>query len=238
LGKLLLWTDAARLCRFAPLLRQVIPELAPTMGFDQKSRHHAYDVFTHTAHVVQAVAPTLPLRWAALLHDIGKPGCFHVDEAGEGHFYDHASQGAAMAETVLRRLKAPNALREQVVTLIRQHMTKISPERKAVRRWMGRLGGETLEQLLQLQEADMGSKGTGIPPEAEQFTQLRQLMQQLEGENACLTVRQLAINGHDLLALGYAGPQIGRILQALLQQVLDEQLPNERDALLQALPKG
>ena len=114
-------------------------------------------------------------------------------------------------------------------------MTKLEPQRKAVRRWLSRLGFDGLTQLLQLQAADMGSKGTGKPGEMAQFAQLRQLMQQLQAENACLTVRDLALNGHDLMALGYTGPAIGLLQRKLLELVLDECVPNEKAALQAAL---
>jgi tRNA nucleotidyltransferase (CCA-adding enzyme) len=89
--------------------------------------------------------------------------------------------------------------------------------------------------LLTLQQADMGSKGTGIPREAEQFPILEALIGEILAENACLTVKDLAVNGNDLLASGFApGPELGRKLQWLLEQVQDERLPNEKQALLQA----
>ena len=228
-SKLLLCTDAACLQRFAPILASAIPELTATIGFDQKNRHHCYDIFTHTAHVVACVPPTLPLRWAALLHDVGKPGCFSLDKQGQGHFYGHAQAGADMANEILLRLKAPTALREQVVTLIGYHMSPIVGERKSVRRWLSRLGIDTFEQLLLLQQADMGSKGT--PADDYQFSQLRTLAQQLQSENACLTVRQLALSGHDLMALGYRGPAIGQAQRYLLDMVLEEKVENTAEAL-------
>ena len=237
LCKLLPLVTAEDLLRFAPVLTEVIPELAPTVGFQQHSIHHTYDVFTHAAHVVAGVPADLTLRWAALLHDVGKPACFTLDEEGNGHFYGHAKHGAELANAILRRLKAPNALREQVVLLVERHMTLIEPERKAVRRWLSRLGPETFGQLLQLQEADMGSKGTGKPAEMAQFDCLRALAQQIGAENACLQIKDLAVNGHDLQTLGYRGPAIGQALQRLLEQVLEETLPNEKEALLRALQR-
>ena len=142
-----------------------------------------------------------------------------------------------MADSILLRLKAPTALRQQVTLLIEKHMTPIPPERKVVRRWLSRLGKDALAQLLALQEADMGSKGTGIPKEMEQFGLLRSLIAQIEAENGCLHMKDLAVNGHDLMALGYSGKEIGQMLQNLLEQVLDETLPNEKTALLQAATK-
>ena len=204
------------------------------IGFDQHSPHHAYDLFTHVAHVVEAVPGDLTLRWAALLHDVGKVPTFTRDATGRGHFYGHAQVGAEMADGILRRLKAPSALREQAVTLIGGHMTRLEPNRKTLRRQLGRLGWDTMDKLLSLQEADMGSKGTGNPEELEQFAQVRGLLEEIKAENACLRVTDLAVNGRDLMAMGYTGKAIGDCLNALLERVLDETLPNERQALLQA----
>ena len=95
------------LLQAAPMLVRRIPELGPTLGFQQHSPHHAYDVFTHTAHVAAAVPPEPALRWAALLHDVGKVPCFTRDENGRGHFKGHAQVSARMAEEILRRLHAP-----------------------------------------------------------------------------------------------------------------------------------
>ena len=181
-----------------------------------------------------AVSATLPLRWAALLHDVGKPATFTMDEQGQGHFYGHAGESAAMADGVLRRLKAPTQLREQVMLLIGQHMTKIEPEKRIVRRWLNKLGPEMLDALLLLQEADMGSKGTGKPSESEQFAQLRAVIAQIEAENACLSLKDLAVNGTDIMPLGYSGKEIGLCLNRLLELVMDEKVPNEKNALLNA----
>ena len=235
LCKLLICCTAEDLLQYAPVITQVIPELEPLMGFCQHSRHHVYDVYEHTAHVVEAVPPELNLRWAALLHDVGKPETFTRDGRGEGHFYGHAEVSATLAEQVLRRLKAPNQLRESVVSLVRLHMTQIVAEKKTVRRWMGRLGEDTLSQLLLLQQADMGSKGTGIDPDGDDFARINTLMDEIRAENACLTLRDLAVKGNDLMALGLQGREVGAMLQYLLEQVMEEKLDNEKTALLAAV---
>lgn len=231
LCKLLPLVNVEDLQRFAPVLAAVIPELKPMIGFDQRSPHHAYDLFTHTAHVVENVPPDLPLRWAALLHDVGKVPCFTTDETGRGHFYGHPQVGSDMAEDILRRLKAPNTLREEVTTLIRNHMAGVTT-RKSMRRLVSRLGFDTALSLIHLQEADMGSKGTGDPNEPEIFPKLYALLEEIRQEDACLTVKDLAVDGNDLIALGLTGKAIGQTLQELLEQVLDEALPNEKEALL------
>ena len=234
LCKLLPMVSAGDLIRFASILAAVIPELQPMVGFDQQSPHHAYDLFTHTAHVTGNVPADLNLRWAALLHDVGKIPCFSVDENGRGHFYGHAQTGAAMADDILRRLKAPTAIREQVVLLIDKHMTRLEPNKKTLRRQAARWGMETLDQLLHLQQADMGSKGTGKPEEMEQFPKIWGILQEIREENSCLSLKDLAVNGKDLMELGFVpGKAIGACLNHLLDLVLDEKVENQKDVLLE-----
>lgn len=233
LSKLLPLVSGQDILRFAPILTVAIPELAPLVGFDQHSPHHAHDLLKHTALVVEAVPPQLHLRLAALLHDVGKPDTFFLDSSGRGHFPGHAKRSAEIADGVLRRLKSPTALRSCVTDLIARHMTPLESDRKLLRRRMGRYGVQATWDLLALQQADYSSKGTGA--QNPLFAQVRTLMQQLEEENACLTLKDLAVNGSDLLAQGHApGPQLGRLLNSLLTQVQDERLPNEKAALLQA----
>ena len=232
LCKLLPLVSCEDLLRFAPIMIQVIPELAPLQGFDQKNRHHIYDIYTHTAYVVEKVPGDLTLRWAALLHDIGKPASFTLDSEGEGHFYGHAAISADMADTVLHRLKAPTALRERVVLLIGKHMLWLEVRKPAIRRWISRLGMEAMKQLMILQEADTGSKGTENPRENPYFSGVAALMAEIAEEDACLSLKDLAVNGHDLMALGFSGKQVGQMLNRLLELVMEEELPNEKVPLL------
>ena len=233
LCKLLPLVTAEDLLRYAPILAAAIPELAPMVGFDQCSPHHAFDIYTHTAYVCGNVPPDVPLRWAALLHDVGKPGCFTQDSTGRGHFYGHASEGGELADMILRKLKAPTALRERVVFLIRNHMTPLTPDRKLLRRRLSRFGEETVFQLLALQRGDFCSKG--VIDKVPYFDETEKIMREILAENDCLQIKDLTIDGKDLLALGIpAGPVMGRCLNTLLEQVLDEQLPNEPAALLAA----
>ena len=218
--------------RFAPILAQAIPELAPMIGFDQHSPHHAYDLYTHVAHVTAGVSRDLTVRWAALLHDIGKIPTFTRDETGRGHFYGHAPMGAKMAREVLLRLKAPGAMVQTVPTLIANHMLRLDPDRKQLRRQIRRLGFDAMEKLLDLQEADMTSKGTGEEEGRNFFPQIRALLMQIRAEEDVLAVKDLAVNGNDLLALGLRGKQIGQALDIVLGAVIDERLENEKEAEL------
>ncbi len=240
LCRLLPLVTAADLGQFAPVLCQAIPELQPLLGYDQKNRHHIHDLFTHTALVVEHCPEDLSLRWAALLHDIGKPDCRTMDDAGQAHYHGHAGRSAEMADGILRRLKAPTALREQVVTLIAKHMTLPEADKKYLRRHLGKLGFPAMEQLLTLQEADTAATGTSHDAEFFRFRQIRRLLEEIQAEDACLSLKDLALNGHDLMALGYRGRAIGTSLNHLLNLVLEEQCPNDRESLtavLQSLPK-
>ena len=217
---------------YQPILTQLIPELNTCIGFLQHSRHHAYDVWDHTAHVVEAAETNLALRFAALLHDVGKPVVFYQDEAGAGHFPEHAQVGADMADAILQRLKAPNAIREQAVFLIAHHMTPFEADRVLLRRRLSRYGEENCRLLLQLQKADFCSKG--VQGESPDFDAIDAMLTALVEENGCLQAKDLAVSGHDLMALGYeSGPKLGQAMQTLLQQVIDETLPNEKEILLE-----
>lgn len=230
LCKLLPLVTADDLLGFAPILAQVIPELRPTMGFHQHNRNHIYDVYTHICHVTAGTTGDLALRWAALLHDIGKPGTFSWGDDNQGHFYRHDRLSAQMADEILLRLKAPTALREEVVFLIAHHMMRPEPDKKLLRRYLSKWGEERLHKLLVFQQADLTGKGVSGTPFP--FDEMQHIIQKLLEENSCLTLRDLAVNGNDLVNLGLSGKTIGDCLNALLTKVLDEELPNEKSALL------
>ena len=235
LCKLILLADAEDLLRFAPVITQVIPELKPQLGYDQRNHHHIHDLFTHTALVTAAMPQSLPLRWAALLHDTGKPATRTEDEMGEAHYHGHAQVSATMAQEVLLRLKAPTALREQVVALIDRHMIWFEVSKKVIRRWISRLGFEMFWDLITLQRSDSMATGTATEAEKAHFDEIEALIREIEAEKSCLTLKDLALNGHDLMALGYRGKAIGETLNSLLNKVLEEELPNEKAALIAAL---
>ena len=233
LCKILPLVTADDVLRYAPIFTNVIPELAPCLSFDQHSPHHAYDVYTHSAYVVGATQDDLALRWAALLHDVGKPATFTQDEDGRGHFNGHAQVSAEKAEQILFRLKAPTAVRETVVSLIQNHMIPLEPDKKLLRRRLGRFGMKNCLLLLNLQRADFCSKG--MQADMMYFDQIEDLIKEIQQEDSCLTTRDLAINGKDLIDAGFEpGPQIGKVLTTLLGCVQDEILSNTKEELLEA----
>lgn len=232
LCKIITICTARDLLRFAPVILQAIPELAPSFEFQQRSPHHAYDVYTHTAYVVENTPKDLTLRWAALLHDVGKPATFTLDEHGRGHFHGHAEESARQANEILLRLKAPTALREQVVFLIQHHMLQIPADVAILRRRLSLYGEENIRTLLKLQNADHAGKG--VMEEAPPFVLIEALIDNIIADGKCLRLKDLAIDGNDLMAVGFPeGKIIGQCLRDLLDCVVDEKLPNKREVLLE-----
>lgn len=233
LWKLLPGGCAPVLRAFAPVFAVVLPELAPMFGFDQRNRHHIYDVWEHTLHAL-AAAPADPLlRLALLLHDCGKPACFSLDAAGQGHFYGHAEKSAALADGALRRLRFDNGVRERAVRLIALHDHDLPPTEKGVRRWLLRLPPADLRLLIALKRADNAAQSPRYARAAEWDAAERILDGVLE-RGACRSLAGLAVRGDDLLARGLRGPEVGAALRFLLDAVAGG-AENEKGALLALL---
>lgn len=226
------------LLSFPEVVCQIIPEFAPCVGFDQKNFHHRYDVYTHSVMALANTPPLLPVRLAALLHDAGKPKTFSLDERGVGHFYGHPKHSVALADTALRRLRLPNDLREQVLTLIERHDLPVEPERKWVGRWLARLGEDTFSLLLHLKRGDRAACADPAPPSPDPFEVAESLALELLEEHACLSLKDLAVDGRDCLSAGLRGKEIGQTLQRLLDAVSEGVIPNERSILLDRIKKS
>ena len=236
LKKLVSGKWAAEVLRAYPDVAGVFwPEILPMVGFDQRNRHHCYDVWEHTLHAMAAVKPEPELRLTMLLHDIGKPNCFTVDELGCGHFYGHPAESARLAEAMLGRLRAETVLRETVVRLVAWHDRNIPRTRPGVARALGALGERDLRRLLDVKRADNLAQAPAYRFLQGEIDRAESILDQLLAEGACVSLRQLAVNGRDLLAMGLSGPAVGQTLRELLNAVLDGALPNERQALLAAV---
>lgn len=223
------------------ILAVPLPELAPMAGLDQRSKYHCYDVLTHCAVAAEAAAPEKVLRWAALLHDVGKPAAFTVDAAGRGHFHGHAKISGVMAREILTRLRFDKDTVRRVALLAELHDYPIdppegSPER-AVKRLVGKLGEEDFFRLLDLKRADALAHAPAYRGRVQACDRLEALARELLAKEECFSLKDLAVKGGDLLELGVPrGPEVGRILNRLLEQVLSGELPNDREALLRAAP--
>jgi len=233
LVKLLCGAGAAGILREYPDVMGVFwPELLPLVGFDQRNRHHCYDIWEHTLSSLERVPPDPVLRLTMLLHDIGKQKSFTVDENGTGHFYGHGAVSEKMADEMLRRLKFDNKTRQTIVLLVEWHDRYIKPTDEGVRRGLAAMGEENLRRLIAVKRADNLAQAPEYRGIQKELTQAEQILDDLLKQNACFSLGQLAVDGRDLMELGLLGPDIGRGLQALLDQVIQGKLPNERNALL------
>lgn len=208
-------------------------EVLEMVGFPQRNRHHCYDVWEHTLHALEAVPPELELRLTMLLHDIGKPGCCTIDETGCGHFKGHPARSAAMAEEMLRRLRADNATRETVVRLVAWHDRNIPRTRPGVAESLRQLGERDLRRLFLIKRADNLAQDPAYRAMQAEIEKAEKILDQLLTEGACVSLDQLAVRGGDLVELGFSGPAVGETLEVLLEAVIQEQVPNDRTALLE-----
>ncbi len=237
LSKLLCGAGAEDILRAYPdVITFLLPELAPCVGFDQRTPYHRWDVWEHTIRTVGAAAPTETLRLTMLLHDSGKPRVFTVDEQGIGHAYGHAKVSVQLAEAVCERLRLDTATRDRVLLLIAHHDAPIQPGEQALTRLLNRFGEEALRQLIEVHRADEAGKGVRPPEEADQWAaELLGALDSLLQKQPCFSLRSLAVNGRDLMALGIPkGPRIGEVLQALLERVMAGETGNQREQLLDA----
>lgn len=220
------------LLRSLDILELIIPEIIDLVGFDQHNPYHSFDVYEHTLCVVDSTPPILEIRLAALFHDIGKADTFTLDEEGIGHFYGHQDRSVVIAGAVLKRLKASNNLIEGVNLLIKDHMTQHNDfSKKGLKRLINRVGKERILFLLDLQEADM--KCTKEGRDISIIRKRKEEIEEILRGNEPVEKKQLAIDGNDIVKLGYKeGRIIGSILEYLLEIVLDDPKINTKEELI------
>ena len=215
------------------LLGQIIPEIIKCYHFNQRNIHHNKDVFEHILSVVDNTEPIIELRLAALFHDIAKPQTFSLDEKGIGHFYEHHKASARVCEGSMKRLKYSNEEIENVRELVYWHMTQCnynSP--KAIKKFIRNVSEERLENLFKLKVADI----CGGKIEYKDFDTIfrtKFICEKILSEKQPISVKDLAINGKDIMELGFRqGREIGNILNDLLEVVLDNPELNTREYLI------
>lgn len=230
-----------------------IPELTDMVGFDQLSAWHAYDVMEHTIHVCNAVeaftagVASMRLRWAALLHDIGKPATLSIDQHGVGHFYGHPILGAIMAERILKRLGIPGDVVRGACALVRYHDHIVRPTARSMRRTMAILEeaapGRSIplsHELMDIKRADAVSKVPKCAWYAVELDAMDHILDEEERRGAVLRVSDLAIGGREVIeVLGIEpGPMVGMALSQLLQAVIDDEVENTREGLMTELMRS
>lgn len=238
LRKLLAGKDAGNVLRQYPdVFCQFWPQLGPLVTLEQHNPWHCRGGWEHTIHTVEAAPADVALRLAMLLHDIGKPACKSTDEQGVDHFYGHPAVSARLADEMLQALKFDNKTRERVVLLVKRHDVPLPPTGPAIRRWLSRLGPEAFFQLLEVKWADnMGQNLEKVRGRLAELGEIRAQAERILAEKQCLTLKDLAVNGRDVIAAGIEpGPEVGQVLEGLLKRILDGEIQNQRNALLKGI---
>lgn len=237
LVKLIMGKNAADvICEYHEVLEVILPEIKSMAGFDQQAPHHIYDVLKHTAVALQKTEATKHLRLAVLLHDCGKPQCFSTDKNGVGHFKGHPELSAKKAKQALCRLKADNETVLNVVRLIAHHDDAIPLTEAGVKRALNSLTVQGFFDLIKLKKADNLAKGDLAKFRLSEAERLYEIGKKVIDENQCFSLKQLAIKGDDLIALGIPrGKKLGDTLEALLDAVIDGRVENDKNKLIEYL---
>lgn len=214
----------------------VLPEFDRMMETEQNNKHHMYNVGEHTLRVVEEVPATEAMRWAALLHDVAKPARKTTDEKGD-HFYGHNEEGAGMAREILLRLKFDNATIAKVKRLVLWHdygMGQV-PGIRSFRKSLSKMGADLFEDYVDIKRADILAQSDFMREEKLRNLEVLQgYYRQIQEEQQCLTLKDLAVTGKDLMEHGMKpGRELGTMLQYLLDCVLENPEQNEKEILLE-----
>lgn len=209
-----------------------LDKLYECIGFEQNNPHHDKDVFEHIMCVLDNVEPKLELRLAALFHDIGKPSTYTEDDKGIGHFYIHHKESARICKDIMTRLKYSNKEIEYVSELVYWHMSKHNTfKSKTIKKFIENVGIDKLEDLFKLQIADIS--GGKHPYNYESIYKLKLRCEEILNTIPAMSIKDLEVDGYDIMNLGYESKQIGKVLKYLLNIVLEDKNKNQKNQLIE-----
>lgn len=212
-----------------------IPELKDMFNFPQNNPYHDYDVFGHTIHAIEECdSDDLTVKLAVFFHDFGKPHCYQDGEDGIRHFKGHGKVSAELTDNIMKRLKFDNETRNNVVQLVYYHDATFEVGTKYVKRWLNKIGEEQFRRLLKVRKADIkGQKAEYEQSRIDKVNSIEKILEEVLQEDECFSLKDLAVNGKDLIEIGYkSGKELGNVLNELLQLVIDGECPNEKEKLL------
>ncbi len=218
---------------FSDVIGVILPEIVPTIGLEQANPYHFLSVYEHTVETIAAIESDPTLRLAMLFHDSGKPACYTRDENGIDHFTGHAAVSAAIAEQAMSRLRFDRVTIDTVKKLVLHHDDDLLPADYPLKRVLNRMGPDLALDLVEIQKADVRGQHPDKLDRIKSLDSIATRIRELVEENACFSLKDLAVNGHDLAAIGYSSDRrLGDMLNTLLEQVMSDKLPNERATLL------
>ncbi len=222
---------------YSDVISVVIPEIIPCIGFDQRTPYHKYDVWEHIVHSVAAAPDDPPLlRVTMLLHDIGKPEMFTLDANGRGHFKNHALKSCELADRILKRLNFDKKTIHDVERLILHHSDKINDDRK-IKKLISEIGEDLFFRLIEIKKADNSAKNPFVLDELKDLENIADSARRMINDGEVMHLSQLAVNGNDLKKLGFSGAGIGKVLEDILDHIIDGDLKNDRDEITAFLKK-
>lgn len=215
------------------ITKVVLPEWDDMVGVKQNTPHHKYDVAAHTVHALQNVNNDKVLRLTMLFHDMGKPVMKTTDENGRDHFKGHAIASEQIAKTVMKRLKFDNDTIRKVTKLVAYHDYRMEPTGANVRRAMHEIGVELFPYYLAVRLADTKAQSSyERRGKLENIIQIRELYRNALRNKECVTLKDLAVTGTDLINLGIApGKELGTLLNELLDMVIEDPAWNQKGKL-------
>ncbi len=220
--------------KYKEIIFEIIPELIPCDGFDQKSLSHAFDVYEHTLVAMSLAKVRTPtIMWAVLLHDIAKPQCFTIDKKGYGHTNGHMEKSAEISKTILTRLKAPKKLVHDVYILVYNHDREIGDNKYSLKCFLHSFGLSLAKDLLTVKKADMYAHSQHGIDKYNKFVILYEnFLNEIITKSECYSFDSLNIDGNDLLSLGFVGERVGEVKENLLHAVMSDKVKNERNLLI------
>lgn len=234
LKKLLLGKDVERiLLEYRDVFAVILPEIKPCFDFEQHSRWHLYDVYTHTVKSL-AISPKKDyMRFALLFHDAGKPYVKTTDENGQDHFKGHPEVSAQLVDKALSRLKPSNEFKYKVITLIKYHDLYITEKPSNIKKWLRVLGEDLTFDYIDLKIADLKTHNSELSShEVDTLYHIRELTKVIIDSGEPYRISDLAVNGNDLKALGYSGKDISAELEGLIRIVSGSPECNTREKLI------
>ena len=222
------------------ITKVILPEFDACMECEQNNPHHIYSVGEHTLVVLKSVKPDKVLRLAALFHDMGKVPSKTTDENGVDHFKCHPIDSAKIAHGIFKRLKFDNDTEKHVCRIVEMHDWTMSAKPERMRHYINKIGEEYFPEMFEFNRADLeGQSDFKIEEKLDNLSKLEKAYGEIIRNKECVSLKTLAVTGKDVIEAGVKpGPQVGEVLDKLLQMVLDDPSKNDRDILLSELKRG
>lgn len=221
---------------YAPVIFEIVPELGKCYEFSQNNKYHKHDVYEHILNVVDNCKTTkFDIKMAALLHDIGKPDAYSVDENHQGHFYGHADISQSISKKVLATdFRITNEQRDNILLLVKEHDHDMPITTKGIRKLVSEFGTDFINDWLVLKKGDISDHLIPDPDKSliKKYEKMTDVYNDFLQNESRFQLKDLAVNGRDLAELSLQGPEIGKTLRLLLNAVIEEEISNSYHELM------